>query len=104
MTSTEIYYPGNNQTSIVTSVQPIILVRPSSAFFDPFVFLFGGQVFGTGSPNLNVLKFDLKTRQWSVLEKALPNSFGLVSSNVMLDYFHQSGNLIFEVVTVIRQQ
>ena len=104
VTSTEIFYPGNNQTSIVSSYQPITLVRPSSVFFNPFVLLFGGQVFGTGSPNLNALKFNLKTNQWSVLETALPNSFGLVSSNVMLDYFHQSGNLIFEVVSVIRQQ
>ena len=104
VTSTEIYYPGNNQTSIVPSLQPITLVRPSSVFLDPFVLLFGGQVFGTGSPNLNALKFDLKTYQWSVLETALPKNFGLVSSNIMLDYFHQSGNLIFEVVSVIRQQ
>ena len=69
-----------------------MLVRPSAEYFNQFVLLFGGKIFGTGSSNTNVFKFDLQTYQWSTLETALQNNFGLVSSDVKLDYFYNSGN------------
>ena len=88
---TEIFTPGQTSSTQVSSSQPAILVRPSAVYINSYVLLFGGKIFGTESFNSNVYKFDLTSYLWSTLETALQNSFGLMPSDIMLDYFSEIG-------------
>ena len=91
LTVTEIFTPGQTSSTQVSSSQPTILVRPSAVYINSCVLLFGGKIFGTESFNSNVYKFDLTSYLWSTLETALQNSFGLMPSDIMLDYFSEIG-------------
>jgi hypothetical protein len=69
-------------------------MKPLIAKVGGFVLLFGGMVFETGLPNLNILAFNISSSAWSILDAEIEAHPELLMLDIKIAYFRPSSILI----------